>query len=472
VGRVSVANSGDSAITSFTLSDTTNFEINGSGVIKTKTALDYETAQSYSLSVTATNSAGESAPVNVTIDVNDIDEIAPEVTISDDVDGVLGVTLVGQDWVADRVTFTFLFTESVTGFDKEDVVVSGGTKGTFSGSGDTYTLEVTPLSLNSKTPIHVSVPSDVVVDTSGNGNIGSAQVVQEVNTQKAFITVWKTDNPGLSGNSQIKILTRGDGYNFNIDWGDGNSDENVTESITHTYDAADTYTVKITGDFPRSYFAPHRYEWVCDRYGCRLIITRFNSDSFKLLSIEQWGTIKWQSMERAFSECRSMEGNFIDRPDLSAVNTMSLMFYKAAVFNVDISSWDVSKVTDMSGMFSAASNFSQDLYDWNISNVTDMNHMFNGAKNFNGDINSWDVSNVTNMLNMFNEAKNFNGDIGGWDVSGVTNMSGMFRSATSFNKDLSTWDVSRVTNMSGMFRSATSFNKDLSTWDVSSVTNM
>lgn len=40
-------------------------------------------------------------------------------------------------------TFTLTFAEPVTGFDASDVTVTGGTKGTFAGSGAVYTLDVT-----------------------------------------------------------------------------------------------------------------------------------------------------------------------------------------------------------------------------------------------------------------------------------------------------------------------------------------
>jgi len=77
VGTVSVSDAGDSTVTSFALSDTTNFLISSSGVITTKTTLDYETTQIYNLSVYATNSAGNSTSVNVTININDIYELIP-----------------------------------------------------------------------------------------------------------------------------------------------------------------------------------------------------------------------------------------------------------------------------------------------------------------------------------------------------------------------------------------------------------
>ena len=84
VGDITVSNSGDTNITAFTLSDTTNFEVNASGTIKTKTILDYETTTSYALEVNATNSVGESASVDVNISVTNINE-APTIdtTFSD-----------------------------------------------------------------------------------------------------------------------------------------------------------------------------------------------------------------------------------------------------------------------------------------------------------------------------------------------------------------------------------------------------
>lgn len=74
VGNITITDAGDTSITAFTLSDTTNFEINASGYIKTKTLLDYETTTSYTLDVNATNTAGNSANKTVTININNINE--------------------------------------------------------------------------------------------------------------------------------------------------------------------------------------------------------------------------------------------------------------------------------------------------------------------------------------------------------------------------------------------------------------
>ena len=90
--------------------------------------------------------------------------------------------------------------------------------------------------------------------------------------------------------------------------------------------------------------------------------------------------------------------------------------------------------------------------EWDVSRVTDMDSLFFKANLFNDDITKRDVSSISDK---FFEASTFNGDISKWDVSSVTGMSGMFQSAASFSDNLSKWDVSSVTGMSFMFSSAT-----------------
>jgi hypothetical protein len=81
VGTVRVISTGDSAIKSMKLSGTgsDNFDISSSGIISVSSTanLDYETIKSYSLSVTATNNAGESAPASVMISLSNVAETLP-----------------------------------------------------------------------------------------------------------------------------------------------------------------------------------------------------------------------------------------------------------------------------------------------------------------------------------------------------------------------------------------------------------
>ena len=261
----------------------------------------------------------------------------------------------------------------------------------------------------------------------------------------AFVTIWKT----TSANEAITFPGLG---TYTIDWGDGSSpSQNVENQQQHTYADAGNYTVSVSGDLSQ-------------------IFNNCLPNAEKLISIEQWGDIRWSDMRHAFCGASQMTYDATDNPNLSSVSDMEGMFRDTS-FNGDLYSWDVSSVTDMSYMFSSSS-FDGDLSIWDVSSVTDMSDMFASASSFNGDLSSWDVSSVTNMYSMFYNAFDFNGDLSIWDVSSVTNMNSMFLSASSFNGDLSSWDVSSVTNMNSMFFRASSFNGDLSIWDVSSVTNM
>ncbi|MEM8909812.1 MAG: DUF2341 domain-containing protein, partial [Bacteroidota bacterium] len=94
----------------------------------------------------------------------------------------------------------------------------------------------------------------------------------------AFITTWKTMSPGES----ITIPTTGGGYNYDVDWGDGSDDVGVAGNIGHTYTNAGEYEVVITGAFPRIYF-------------------NNQPGAEKIISVDNWGSQVWASMENAFS---------------------------------------------------------------------------------------------------------------------------------------------------------------------------
>jgi surface protein len=254
--------------------------------------------------------------------------------------------------------------------------------------------------------------------TDAAGNTSSLERIIEVVAPRPFITTWKTDNPGFSGDDTIKITTdtstHSGTYNYSVDWGDGSVVEtNLTGDATHTYASVGTYTVTISGDFPQTYF----------EYG-------LGDDSRKLLTIEQWGDIEWLSMYQGFSDCRSLVINDTEAP----------LLYKA---------------TDLSYMFLSAINLNQSLNHWDVSTITTIEGMFASAASFNGDISDWDVSSVTTMEFMFEEAPAFNIDISGWVVSSVLNMDFMFKNSLSFDQNLGGWDVSLVSGMYDMFKNIT-----------------
>jgi surface protein len=292
-------------------------------------------------------------------------------------------------------------------------------------------------------------------NSSGGDRDESGDIILDLSNYdaSAFITTWKTDNDGDSNDDQITITTATSDQNYTVDWGDDSQDTDVTGNTTHTYASAGSYVVVITGDFKNIKFTS-------------------DSDSEKLLSVEQWGDIQWSTMSSAFRYSTNLVLNATDAPDLSQVTDMSYMFEEATKFNGDISLWDVSSVTTMKSMFEGATNFNGDISLWDVSSVTNMSYMFEEATNFNGDISLWDVSSVTSMYGMFSSATRFNQDIGNWTVSSVTDMYNMFLNARNFNQDIGDWDVSSVTSMTNMFYGVRNFNSDISGWNVSSVTSM
>ena len=264
-----------------------------------------------------------------------------------------------------------------------------------------------------------------------------------------FITTWRTTGE----NEVVVIPTRGGGYRYAVDWGDGATTLNHTGVTFHIYKEPATYVVRIRGDFPRIHF-------------------NNAGDRTKIIAINQWGSQKWASMEGAFYGAVNLAGQATDAPDLSRVTDMSNMFRNASSFRQNIGNWDVSNVTNMNSMFEFAFVFNQDIGNWDVSSVTNMNSMFYAADNFNQNIGSWDVTSVVSMSSMFDNALAFNQDIGSWNVSNVTNMERMFDNALAFNQDIGSWNVTSVVSMSSMFDNALAFNQDIGSWNVSNVTNM
>ena len=273
--------------------------------------------------------------------------------------------------------------------------------------------------------------------------------------QNEFISVWQSTITYPS----ITIPTYdGEIYNYTVDWGDGNVENNVAGDLDHLYAARGNYTVTITGVFPGINFSKI-YE----------PINSYNAGG--ILSIQQWGNNQWKTMQGAFKGQQSLVINAIDTPDLSQCTNMSEMFYECYDIDDGISNswnaWNTSTITNMSSLF-YDSNFNQPIGNWNVSNVTNMSYLFSHSA-FNQFIENWNVSNVTNMSNMFS-LTDFNQDIGNWNVSKVTDMSEMF-SSTSYNLFIGGWNVSSVTTMYRMFRRNRHFNQSIENWNVNSVTN-
>jgi surface protein len=271
-----------------------------------------------------------------------------------------------------------------------------------------------------------------------------------------FVTTWTVED-----DLSVDIYTSNAfDYDFTVDWGDGEIDQNVTADITHDYANPGTYTVNIIGVFP--YFKS------CE------IATGFSDcdNAPKLSSIESWGDQEWRAMIGSFRSANNMIISTLQSPNLTFTTSLKETFRDASSFNQPLNSWDVSNVTNMELTFTNASSFNQNINSWDVSNVANMERMFNGASSFNQPLESWDVSNMTSMYAMFARATSFNQPLNNWDVGQMTNMYQIFSGASAFNQSLDSWDVSKVIFMDEMFEGASSFNQPLDNWDVSNVTFM
>lgn len=299
-----------------------------------------------------------------------------------------------------------------------------------------------------------------------------------------FITLWQTDNIGVSENNQISLpLVENGIYNFTVDWGDETQDSISAwddAKKTHTYTTPGVYTVVIEGDFMGWSFqnegAKNKLREII-HWGDILFgdtTGQFHGcTSLKITATDTPNLSKTKSLQSAFENCSALTtAPSMNRWDMSTITNMSRMFKNDNAFNQNISDWDVGNVTEMNEMFYGNNLFNQDLSNWDVSQVTSMSAMFSGTSRFNQDIGSWNVRKTTDMHNMFYQTNHFNQDLSQWNVGNVTNMSSMFDSALLFNQDLSQWNVEDVTDMSRMFSGASAFNQDVSNWSVSKVTTM
>lgn len=203
-------------------------------------------------------------------------------------------------------------------------------------------------------------------------------------------------------------------YEFNIDWGDGTSDQ-ITEwdqaEVKHIYAEKGTYRVVIDGSI-RGFNVP------TDSVATQL--------KHSLISnVEQWGCLETLSCSNMFRHNNLLTITATDAPDLRACTDMSYMFAGCKILNHPLGHWDVSGISNMSHMFQDCFQFNQDLSMWDVSNVTDMSNMFEDCRVFNQNIGGWNVSNVTNMNRMLYDCNRFNQDISRLDVSSVTKMDEM-----------------------------------------------
>ena len=215
-----------------------------------------------------------------------------------------------------------------------------------------------------------------------------------------FIISVKTDNTGTSADNEFTLPWIG---TYDIDWGDGTKEENVTDSQTHTYASAGTYDVKVKAVSGR-------------------ILFNGTGDRLKLLDIKNWGVCIWTSMEAAFKGCENLSKmSASDSPDLSSVTSMANTFVDVPL-EVNLNNWDVSNVSNFAYMAYASYQkvgFNSQIDQWDISGTVSLNYMFYDNKNFNQPIGNWDTSNITTMVGALRGVASFDYSLAGWNIENI-----------------------------------------------------
>jgi hypothetical protein len=75
-----------------------------------------------------------------------------------------------------EVTFTVSFSEDVTGFDSGDVVITGGSAGTLTASGDSFTMDVTAANADAESEVTFTINSNTFNDLDGASNPAATAV--------------------------------------------------------------------------------------------------------------------------------------------------------------------------------------------------------------------------------------------------------------------------------------------------------
>jgi len=308
---------------------------------------------------------------------------------------------------------TSLFTDSLVVIDRESQTIIGRVKvGKYP-----LGIDITPdgkvayvCNHESRSVSIVDLESLTILDTIRVGRYPYGYGNFLHYPQNPFVTRWETTSP----NDSIRILINeeyADQYNYNIDWGDGTQDIRQTGYSTHAYTVPDTYQISITGAFPAMVSLGPEPSY------------HPTGLQHQLVSLEQWGDIKWVSMDSMFHSAKFMVNHAIDKPNLY-------------------------RVVEMQNMFTQASSFDADLSEWNVGHVENLSGIFKQARSFNGNTSNWDTRSTQNMSSMFYGAEAFDRSLGNWNMAAVLTVDSMLHlsglSRTNYDSTLIGWAQQEV----------------------------
>ena len=159
----------------------------------------------YTLVVTHTSDGSKTITVNASSCNDRFGNLNASKSLTHTIDSIKPtVTIIKNTSTSRTVTYTFTFSEAVTGFTASSVTVSEGTKGTFTKVSDSkYTLVVTHASDGSKT---ITVAAGACKDSAGNGNTANT-LTHTINTDTTKPTVTIRNSRAYDGGKKKYLYT-------------------------------------------------------------------------------------------------------------------------------------------------------------------------------------------------------------------------------------------------------------------------
>jgi hypothetical protein len=281
-----------------------------------------------------------------------------------------------------------------------------------------------------------------------------------------------------SSSESIEIRSRTTN-NYDVDWGDSSSDSGVTATTkTHTYAAAGTYTVKITGSFPQPHFGGMSA-----------------TDRAKLVEMSNWGDVQYTLLFDTFEACSNMQYTATDYPDLSTAtaNTSSML---RGLFQdcdgitgaIDLTNWTNLECVGSFGlyqMFRGCHNIdSINLSGWTLTHADNSMEVCYqvGTGTTNGC--TFTLDNMTwtdnSTFKSFLEKTKINTvSVDNWVLDAVSSvvLTAMFKDSTCPNAtltvNLSSWsNTSQISKIDQTFWGSEITSINTTGWDTSSVTTL
>jgi surface protein len=308
----------------------------------------------------------------------------------------------------------------------------------------------------------------------------------------------------------IKMQTS-NGSAYTIDWGDGTSTTNLSNTnITYNYSYSSsgldgtlstrgykqaiititpvgsaTFTLcdlsqKITSPAGMQMYATGLLDVNLNLpnliTGQRLLIgsAAVRHSHLERVYIGSWGLVS--NLSLLFQYCTALQSLNETEWNMSNITTVGSMFFDCSGIKViDGSNWNMSKVTIFASMFQSCATLQKVICtNWVTSATISLGNMFylcGGLTNI--DVSSWNTANCTTFTYLFSGCRSLTSiNVRNWNAAKVTTINNMFENCVALQEvDMSLWSLPLCTNVQAAFINCHTLRK-LGPCNFNAVTNL